>query len=130
MPGRRAGTFLPTFLGGSDVGIPSSSKNKSLAADWIKGFTGTASETMIAKAGNIANSTKLLSVNAKSPSLAPFARAATYSWFVPSAPNWVNVESSNLLKTMCTAILTNRKSVAQATATASASITKILNAKS
>jgi N,N'-diacetylchitobiose transport system substrate-binding protein len=130
MPGRRAGTFLPTFLGGSDVGIPVQSKNKSLAADWIKAFTGTASETMIAKAGNIANSTKLLNVNAKNPSLAPFARAATYSWFVPSAPNWVNVESSNLLKTMCTAILTNRKSIPQATKTASASITKILNAKS
>src|SRR5215475_5902193 len=130
MPGRRAGTFLPTFLGGSDVGIPVQSKNKSLAADWIKAFTGTASETMIAKAGNIANSTKLLNVNAKNPSLAPFARAATYSWFVPSAPNWVNVESSNLLKTMCAAILTNRKSIPQATKTASASITKILNAKS
>jgi N,N'-diacetylchitobiose transport system substrate-binding protein len=130
MPGRRPGTYLPTFLGGSDVGIPSSSKNKSLAADWIKAFTGTASETLIAKAGNIANTTKLLAVNAKNPSLAPFARAATYSWFVPSAPNWVNVESSNILKTMCTAILTNRKTVAQATGTASASITKILNARS
>jgi hypothetical protein len=31
---------------------------------------------------------------------------------------------------MCTAILTNRKTVAQATGTASASITKILNARS
>src|SRR5207248_1365811 len=83
------------------------SKNKSLAADWVKAFTGTASETLIAKAGNIANSTTLLGVNAKNPALAPFARAATYSWFVPAAPNWVNVESSNLLKTMCTSILTN-----------------------
>jgi len=130
MPSHIKGRYLPTFLGGSDIGIPAQSKNKSLAADWVKAFTGTASETLIAKAGNIANSTTLLGVNAKNPALAPFARAATFSWFVPAAPNWVNVESSNLLKTMCTAILTNRKSVAQATATASASITKILNAKS
>jgi N,N'-diacetylchitobiose transport system substrate-binding protein len=130
MPGRRAGTYLPTFLGGSDIGIPVQSKNKSLAADWVKAYTGTASERLIAKAGNIPNSTKLLNVNAKNPALAPFARAAKYNWFVPVAPNWVNVESSNLLKTMCTAILTNRKTVAQATATASASITKILNARS
>lgn len=130
MPSHIKGRYLPTFLGGSDVGIPVQSKNKSLAADWIKAFTGTASETIIAKAGNIANSTKLLSVNAKNPALAPFARAATYSWFVPSAPNWVNVESANILKTMCSKILTNHASVAKAAANTSSQITKILNAKS
>ena len=78
MPSHIKGRYLPTFLGGSDIGIPVQSKNKSLAADWVKAFTGTASETLIAKAGNIANSTKLLSVNAKNPALAPFARAATF----------------------------------------------------
>jgi N,N'-diacetylchitobiose transport system substrate-binding protein len=130
MPSHIKGRFLPTFLGGSDVGIPSQSHNKSLAADWIKAYTGTASETLIAKAGNVPNTTKLLGVNAKIPALAPFARAANYSWFVPIAANWVNVENANILKTMCTNILTNRKSVAKATADASASITKILNAKS
>ena len=69
-------------------------------------------------------------MNAKNPALAPFARAATFSWFVPAAPNWVNVESSNLLKTMCTSILTNRASIKSATSKASSQITKILNAKS
>jgi N,N'-diacetylchitobiose transport system substrate-binding protein len=130
MPSHIKGRYMPTFLGGSDIGIPVQSKNKSLAADWVKAFTGTASETLIAKAGNIANSTKLLSVNAKNPSLAPFARAAKYSWFVPAAPNWANVESSNLLKTMCTAILTNRASIKSATTKADSQINKILNAKS
>jgi N,N'-diacetylchitobiose transport system substrate-binding protein len=130
MPSHISGRFLPTFLGGSDVGIPSSSKNKSLAADWIKAFTGTASEKIIAKSGNIANTTTLLNVNAKNRSLAPFARAAKYSWFIPSAPNWVNVENANILKTMCTNILTNRMSVAKATSKADSQITKILNAKS
>jgi len=130
MPSHIKGRYLPTFLGGSDVGIPSQSHNKSLAADWIKAYTGTASETLIAKAGNVPNTTKLLGVNAKIPALAPFAKAASYSWFVPIAANWVNVENANILKTMCTTILTNRKSVAKATADASASITKILNAKS
>jgi N,N'-diacetylchitobiose transport system substrate-binding protein len=130
MPSHIKGRYMPTFLGGSDIGIPFSSKNKSLAADWIKAFTGTASETIIAKAGNIANSTSLLGVNRTNPQLAPFARAASYSWFVPTAPNWVNVENANILKTMCTNILTNRMSVAQATAKADSQITKILNAKS
>jgi len=130
MPSHIVGRYMPTFLGGSDIGIPVQSKNKSLAADWVKAFTGTASETLIAKAGNIANSTTLLSVNAKNPALAPFARAAKYSWFVPAAPNWVNVENANILKTMCSAIVTNRASIKSATNKADSQITKILNAKS
>jgi len=128
MPSHINGRYMPTFLGGSDLGIPISAKNKQLGADWIKAFTGTQSETLIAKAGNIANSTKLANVNAHNPSLAPFAKAAKYSWFVPMSPNWTNVENSHLLKQMLTAILTNRKSVQAATKSASKQITQILNA--
>jgi len=130
MPSHIKGRYMPTFLGGSDLGIPISAHNKALGADWIKAFTGTQSETIIAKAGNIANTTKLANVNAHNPSLAPFARAAKYSWFVPTSPNWVNVENSHLLKQMMTAILTNRKSVTAATHSASKQITQILNASS
>jgi N,N'-diacetylchitobiose transport system substrate-binding protein len=130
MPSHIKGRYMPTFLGGSDIGIPISAHNKQLGADWIKAFTGTQSETIIAKAGNIANTTKLANVNAHNPSLAPFARAAKYSWFVPSSPNWTNVENSHLLKQMLTAILTNRKSVTAATHSASKQITQILNASS
>jgi N,N'-diacetylchitobiose transport system substrate-binding protein len=130
MPSHIKGRYMPTFLGGSDLGIPISAHNKQLGADWIKAFTGTRSETIIAKAGNIANTTKLANVNAHNPALAPFARAAKYSWFVPMSPNWTNVENSHLLKQMLTAILTNRKSVAAATKSASKQITQILNASS
>jgi len=130
MPSHIKGRYMPTFLGGSDIGIPYSSKNKSLAADWLKAFTGTASEKIIAKAGNIPNTSTLLGVNKTNPQLAPFARAAKYNWFVPIAPNWVNVENANILKTMCTNILTNRMSVAKAAAKADSQIAKILNAKS
>jgi N,N'-diacetylchitobiose transport system substrate-binding protein len=130
MPSHIKGRYMPTFLGGSDLGIPISAKNKSLGADWIKAYTSTASETIIAKAGNIANTTKLANVNAHNPALAPFARASKYSWFTPSAPNWVNVENSHILKQMLTAILTNQKSVKAATHSTSAQITKILNASS
>src|SRR5204862_7848235 len=129
-PSRIEGRYMPTFLGRSDLGIPISAKSKALGADWIKAFTSTASETIIAKAGNIANTTKLANVNAKNPALAPFARASKYSWFVPTAPNWVNVENSHLLKTMCSSILTNRASIKSATTKADSQINKILNAKS
>jgi N,N'-diacetylchitobiose transport system substrate-binding protein len=130
MPSHIRGRYTPTFLGGSDLAIPGQSKNKSLAADWIQAFTNSANERVIAKAGNIANTTSLIDVNKTNPQLAPFAKAAKYSWFVPTAPNWVNVENANILKNMLTAILTNRTTVAKGAAKASSQITKILNAKS
>jgi N,N'-diacetylchitobiose transport system substrate-binding protein len=130
MPSHIKGRYMPTFLGGSDLAIPISAKNKSLGADWIKAFTGTASQKIIAKAGNIANTTTLADVNKHNPALAPFAKAAKYSWFIPTAPNWVSVEKANVLKNMCTAILTNKGSVQSVTHKASQSITKILNAQS
>ncbi len=130
MPSHIRGRYTPTFLGGSDLAIPAQSKNKQFAADWIKQFTNSSNERTIAKAGNIANTTTLVNVNKTNPQLAPFAKAAKYSWFVPTAPNWVNVENANVLKNMCTAILTNRSSVKDAASKASSQITKILNARS
>jgi N,N'-diacetylchitobiose transport system substrate-binding protein len=130
MPSHIKGRYTPTFLGGSNLAIPISAKNKSLGADWIKAFTSTAPERIIAKAGNIPNTAKLADVNKSNPQLAPFAKAAKYSWFVPTSPNWVNVENAKVLKNMCTAILTNRATVKAATHSASTQITKILNAKS
>jgi N,N'-diacetylchitobiose transport system substrate-binding protein len=127
MPSHLRGKFMPTFLGGSDLAIPVTTKNQGLAADWIKAFTSTASESEIAKAGNIANTTKLLSFNASNPKLAPFARAAKYSWFVPTSPNWTNVENANVLQNMLVKIATGRASVKAAATSASNQITRILN---
>jgi len=127
MPSHTKGKYMPTFLGGSDLAIPVTTKNQSLAADWIKAFTGTAAESEIAKAGNIANTTKLLAFNASNPKLAPFARAAKYSWFVPTSPNWVNVENANVLQNMLVKIATGRASVKAAATSASNQITRILN---
>jgi N,N'-diacetylchitobiose transport system substrate-binding protein len=127
MPSHIAGRFMPTFIGGSDLGVPVTTKNQSLAVDWIKAFTSTAAQTEIAKAGNIANTTKLLSYNASNPKLAPFARAAKYGWFVPTSPNWVNVENANVLQNMLVKIATGRASVKAAATSASSQITRILN---
>jgi N,N'-diacetylchitobiose transport system substrate-binding protein len=127
MPSHTKGKFMPTFLGGSDLAIPVTTKNQSLAADWIKAFTGTAAQSEIAKAGNIANTTKLLAFNASNPKLAPFARAAKFSWFVPTSPNWVNVENANVLQNMLVKIATGRASVKAAANSANSQITRILN---
>jgi N,N'-diacetylchitobiose transport system substrate-binding protein len=127
MPSHTKGKFMPTFLGGSDLAVPTTTKNQALAVDWIKAFTSTAVETEIAKAGNIANTTKLLALNAKNPKLAPFARAAKYSWFVPTSPNWANVENADVLQNMLVKIFTGRASVKAAANSASSQITRILN---
>jgi N,N'-diacetylchitobiose transport system substrate-binding protein len=127
MPSHIKGRFMPTFIGGSDLGVPVTTKNQSLAVDWIKAFTGTAAETEIVKGGQIANTTKLLSVSASNPKLAPFARAASSGWFVPTSPNWTNVENANVLQNMLVKIATGRASVQAAAKSASSQITRILN---
>ena len=55
----------------------------------------------------IPNTTSLAKINAAKPTLAPFAEAAKCSWFVPSTPNWANVESANVLQSMLSGILRN-----------------------
>ena len=128
MPSHVAGKFMPTFLGGSDVAVPVTSKNKTLAYEWIRIFTANSNMRKIATIGKqIPNTTSLASVNASNPQLAPFASASKSSWFVPTAPNWAKVENARVLKNMFQAIITGRQTVKKAATNASNQITKILN---
>jgi N,N'-diacetylchitobiose transport system substrate-binding protein len=129
MPSHTAGKYMPTFLGGSDLAVPVTTKNRALAIDWIAAFTSTTSMRALATAGGvIPNTTTLVSINASKPQLAPFAEAAKSSWFVPTSPKWVNVESANVLQNMLVSIFTNRSTVQAAAKRASTQITSILNA--
>jgi len=128
MPSHVRGRYMPTFLGGSNLAIPTTSKQKALAADWIAAFTSTANMTRMAVSGGvIPNTTTLARINASKPTLAPFAEAAKYSWFVPSTPNWANVESANVLQNMLSAILRNPRQTSVYAKRASDQITQILN---
>jgi N,N'-diacetylchitobiose transport system substrate-binding protein len=120
MPGHVKGQAIPGFLGGSDLGVPATSSNKALAADWIKDFTSTSSEKGLQAKGNIPNATNLLgsSVN---------ERAASRSWFVPTAKHWVDVENGNILRNMLAQILTGKLTVTQAASSASDNIASVLN---
>jgi N,N'-diacetylchitobiose transport system substrate-binding protein len=120
MPGHVKGQSMPGFLGGSDLAVPVTSGNKALAADWIKDFTSTASEKALQAKGNIPNATSLLgnSVN---------ERAASRSWFVPTAKHWVDVENGNILRNMLAQILTGKLTVQQAASSASDNIASVLN---
>jgi N,N'-diacetylchitobiose transport system substrate-binding protein len=119
MPSHTPGQAMPGFLGGSDLAVPVGG-NKALAVDWISDFTSTASEKALQAKGNIPNATNLLgsSVN---------ERAASRSWFVPTAKNWVNVENGNVLRSMLTQILTGKLTVKQAATFASQNLTSVLN---
>jgi N,N'-diacetylchitobiose transport system substrate-binding protein len=128
MPSHIKGRFMPTFLGGSDLAVPATSRNATLGEDWIKEFTNSSAERGIAKAGNIPNTTTLVTINESNPQLAPFAEAAKFSWFVPTTPNWANVENADILQNMLVSIFTGHKSVKAATTSASHAITGILNA--
>jgi N,N'-diacetylchitobiose transport system substrate-binding protein len=129
MPSHIKGKAMPTFLGGSDLGIPVTSSNKDLARDWIAAFTSTQSMRTIATVGKqIPNTTTLANLLASSPEIAPFANAAKRSWFVPVHPKWANVETSGVLQVLGTDILVGRGGSVKGAATkASNKITEILN---
>jgi N,N'-diacetylchitobiose transport system substrate-binding protein len=128
MPSHIKGKFMPTFLGGSDLAVPVTSKSKALAYDWIRIFTSSSAMRTLATVGKqIPNTTTLASINARNPQLAAFANASKYSWFVPTAPNWVKVENARVLQVLVQTIVTGRMSVAKAAKRASDQITKILN---
>jgi N,N'-diacetylchitobiose transport system substrate-binding protein len=124
MPGKDASAPLPSFLGGSDLVIPAASKNVAWAEEWINDFTGKAGMTaLVNDAKPIPNTTSLLSLLGDSA----FAKAAQSSWFVPTAKNWADVESQNVLQTMLANIMTGKQSIADATKAADAQINSILN---
>ncbi len=110
MPSHVKGRTMPAFIGGSDLAIPAASQNQSLAESWIAAYTANAQQAGIVKAGNLPNTTSLLNLVKGTPGSA-LAHAAKSTWFVPTAKNWANVESSNVLRTMLTNILTGKQSV-------------------
>lgn len=125
MPSVTAGEVMPTFLGGSVLSVPANSANAALAAEWIADFTSTANQQALAAKGVLPNTTSLLSDVPEASQ--PFAQAAQKSWFVPTAPNWANVETAQVIPNMLVDILTGKASIADATTAASEQITQLLN---
>jgi len=126
MPGKDASAPLPSFLGGSDLVIPAASSNVAWAEEWINDFVGNTGMTaLVNDAKVIPNTTSLLTLPAIADSA--FTKAAQSSWFVPTAPNWADVESQNVLQNMLSSILSGKQSIADATKAADTQINSILN---
>ena len=127
MPSRvNGGSDMPAFLGGSNLAVTAKSKAPDVAADWIAAYTSTATTTAIVnKAGVLPNTTSLL--NLVKPADKAFADAAKNSWFVPTAPNWANVEKANVIPQALSDILSGKSSVPDALKAADTQITQLLN---
>lgn len=127
LPGNTAGTPSPAFLGGSVLGIAQKSKNQALAAEWIQEYTNSASNAAEGAIGNLPNNQTDLA-KAVGPAITQqVADQAASSWFTPVAPNWADVESSNVLQNMLESIATGQATVQAAAKTADDKITSILN---
>jgi N,N'-diacetylchitobiose transport system substrate-binding protein len=127
LPGATAGTGLPTFLGGSAIGVTNKSANQKLAQEWVKYFTDTTSQQGLIAKGALPNATSLLDAAAAVKGNEATALAAKNSWFVPMAPKWADVESGNVLQQMLRDIATGSKTVQAAATWADGEITRILN---
>ncbi len=128
LPADVAGQYTPSFLGGSDLAVPSKAPNAGLGAAWIKYFTDTTSQSALAKFA-IPNTTSLLNVyEAAGDANKSTGEAAKNTWFVPNTPNWANVESGNVLQNMLESIATGKKSTADAAKAADTQIASTLNA--
>jgi N,N'-diacetylchitobiose transport system substrate-binding protein len=109
------------------VGVTSKSKNKSLATEWTRIFTGTSSQELLVAKNALPNTTALLDKAAAQKGNEATAQAAKVSWFTPVAPKWADVEKANVITQLLTDIATGNKSVADAAKAADADITRILN---
>jgi N,N'-diacetylchitobiose transport system substrate-binding protein len=126
MPGP-SGKPLPSFLGGSDLAVPVKSKAKDLATEWIAGFTGNKGEEGLAAKGNLPNNTTQLAPLKEDPKTEATATAAEISWFVPTAPGWLQVEKQQILQSTLQDIATGKKSVADAAKAADTAIDAVIN---
>lgn len=106
VPGTTAGTPTPAFLGGSDLAVPTHAANPGLGAEFLRIFTDTANQTLLAKYAIPNNKTLISAYEAASPAnqaTGEAAKAAT--WFIPNSPNWSGADET-ALQTAFSAIAT------------------------
>ena len=130
LPGATVDETAPVFLGGSDLAVPQKcgDDQKGLALEWIKLFTNTENQTLLAQEGGvIPNQQAAFAGHEGNEFLLVADQAAEVSKFTPVTPAWANVEAQSVLPDMLVRILTGQATVDEATAEAAAQVTKILN---
>jgi N,N'-diacetylchitobiose transport system substrate-binding protein len=123
------GKPLPSFIGGSDLAITAKSAIADPAKAWIKLFTSTKSEALLAGKNILPNNLTQLDALKYRPETAAAANAVPDAWFTPLAPGWAQVEKQNVLVNMLDSIVAG-KSVDEATKAADAQINQLINNQS
>lgn len=130
VPSAKGAQPSPVFLGGSNLGIAKNSKNQQAAYDLLKLITNAKYMTQLATENGVVPNTNALAASATNatPALAAMAQGAKVGRVTPSVGAWAAVEQDpNPLKDMLYAIMTGKKSVADALADANAEVTKRLS---
>ncbi len=128
LPGYSSSAPMPTFLGGSNLGVATKSANKTLAEEYVALVTGTQYQSEMATVGGvIPNSTTLLGLQTQNPPLNTAAQAAKTSWFTPNTPNEATLESNNLYENLLGAIFSGQQSASAAAASADSQANSVLN---
>lgn len=130
LPGVTADETAPVFLGGSDLAIPAkcAAEQQGLALEWVKLFTNTQNQTMLAKEGGvIPNQEAAFAGHEGQEFLTVADDAAKVSKFTPVSPNWANVEAQSVLPDMLVKIFTGQATVDEATEEANTEVQDILN---
>ena len=116
MPSHMKGKSMPGFLGGSD--LASRPARRQGARDGLdQGVHEHGARSGPSRRRGTSRTPRTCSATASTSAL------RKRSWFVPTAKNWVNVENGNILRTMLARILTGKRPIKQATASASDNIT-------
>lgn len=128
VPGTAAGTPTPAFLGGSDLAVPTHAANAALGAEFLRIFTDTATQTLLAKYAIPNNKTLISAYEAASSANQATGEAAKAStWFIPNSPNWSGADET-ALQTAFSAVATGTDP-ASALGTAQTTILGDLNAQ-
>ncbi|MFC8723083.1 extracellular solute-binding protein [Kitasatospora sp. NPDC057198] len=125
MPGPN-GKPLPSFIGGSDLAVTAKSQNAQAATDWVRMFTSTKSEQLLADKDTLPNNLVQLAPLKSKPNTAAAANAVENAWFTPLAPGWGAIEKQGILPNMLNAIFSG-KSVEEATKEADAEMDQLIN---
>jgi N,N'-diacetylchitobiose transport system substrate-binding protein len=113
LPGVKAGSVAPVFLGGSDLAIAKNSPNQAAALAWTKLFTGTINQLNQGREeGFIPNATNLIPKVSLSSNFQTYFKAAAVSQFTPPVPGWATVEADNVMQNLFAQVAEGNQSIA------------------
>ncbi|WP_037572993.1 extracellular solute-binding protein [Phaeacidiphilus oryzae] len=105
LPSASGNGTMPQMLGGSDMAVPSKAKNPGLGAEFVRIFTDTQRQTMLAKYAIPNNKTLMSKYESVSPGNQASGQAASgKTWFIPNSQFWSQASDETALQNAYSAI--------------------------